>query len=252
VAKVFDYKVLSFNAYDVNGYRFHTTSYEKSRSNPRTTNTGVFTPEVVLPNGDQEDYYGTVEEIYELEYHGEKAPKPVIFKCQWFDPAVSRKSPKFGIVETRHDSFYSGDDVYIVAQQARQVYYFPYACKTDPRLQGWYIVHKVSPHGKLPGPNDDDYNLNPPMHDRDFYKQDEGLPGMLEIGLTGEIEMKVDEEWVVDEEAADEVHDLRDLKMLDGLQLGNDNDEDEAVDDLEALDSDDDTYRPNNPDHEEY
>jgi hypothetical protein len=75
---------------------------------------------------------------------------------------------------------------------------------------------------------------------------------MLEIDLTGEIEMEADEEWVVDEEAADEVHDLRDLKMLDGLQLGNDSDRDEDVDDLEALDSDDDTYRPDNPDHEEY
>ena len=75
---------------------------------------------------------------------------------------------------------------------------------------------------------------------------------MLEIDLTGEIEMEVDEEWVVDEEAADEVHDPRDLKMLDGLQLGNDSDEDEAVDDLEALDSDDDTYHSDNPNHEEY
>jgi hypothetical protein len=40
--------------------------------------------------------------------------------------------------------------------------------------------------------------------------------------------------------------------MLDGLQLGNGSDEDEAIDDLEALDSDDDTYRPDNPNHEEY
>jgi hypothetical protein len=130
----------------------------------------LFTPGVVTPDVDQEDYYGTVEEIYELEYHGEKAPKPVIFKCQCFNPAVSRKYPKFGIVETRQDSFYPGDDVYIVAQQARQVYYCPYACKTDPHLQGWYIVHKVSPHGKLPGSNDDDYNLNPPTHDGKFYQ----------------------------------------------------------------------------------
>jgi hypothetical protein len=64
--------------------------------------------------------------------------------------------------------------------------------------------------------------------------------------------MEVDEEWIVDEEAADEVHDPRDLKMLDGLQLDNDSDEDEDVDDLEALDSDDETYRPYSPDHEEY
>ena len=47
VGKGFDYKVSSFNAYDVNGYRFHTTSYEKSRPNAKTTNTGVYTLGVV-------------------------------------------------------------------------------------------------------------------------------------------------------------------------------------------------------------
>jgi hypothetical protein len=101
-------------------------------------------------------------------------------------------------------------------------------------------VHKVSPHGKLPRPNDDDYNLNPPTHDEKFYQQEEGLPGMLEIDLIEETEMEVDVEWVVDEDAADEVHDPKDLEMLDGLRLGNDSDEDEAVEDLDNLDSDDD------------
>ena len=48
------------------------------------------------------------------------------------------------------------------------------------------------------------------------------------------------------------MHDPKDLEMLDGLRLGNDNDEDESVEDLDNLDSDDDTYRPDNPDHEEY
>ena len=52
----------------MNGYRFHTTSYEKSRPNAKTTNTGVYTPGVVTPDTEREDYYGTVEEIYELEY----------------------------------------------------------------------------------------------------------------------------------------------------------------------------------------
>jgi len=42
------------------------------------------------------------------------------------------------------------------------------------------------------------------------------------------------------------------LEMLNGLRLGNDNDEDEAVEDLDNLDSNDDTYRPDNTDHEEY
>jgi len=34
------YRVRSFTDYDVNGYRFHITSHEQSRSNRRTTATG--------------------------------------------------------------------------------------------------------------------------------------------------------------------------------------------------------------------
>jgi hypothetical protein len=34
--------------------------------------------------------------------------------------------------------------------------------------------------------------LNPPTHDREFYQQDEGLLGMLEIDLTREIEIEED------------------------------------------------------------
>ena len=44
VAEGFSYRVKSFNVYDVNGYRFHTTGYEQSQPNRKTTNTGVFTP----------------------------------------------------------------------------------------------------------------------------------------------------------------------------------------------------------------
>ena len=52
VGKGFDYKVSLFNAYDVNGYRFHTIGYKKSRPNARTTNIRVFTPGVVTPDAD--------------------------------------------------------------------------------------------------------------------------------------------------------------------------------------------------------
>ena len=32
-------------------------------------------------------------------------------------------------------------------------------------LKGWDIVHRVSPHGKVPVPNDEDYNLDPNTYD---------------------------------------------------------------------------------------
>jgi hypothetical protein len=37
-------------------------------------------------------------------------------------------------------------------------------------------VYKVSLHGKLPVPNDEDYNLDPDTYDRKFF-QENGLEG---------------------------------------------------------------------------
>ena len=75
------YMVMSYSGYDVNGFRFHTKRHEQSRPNRRTINSGVCT---IAHDG--VEYYGRIEEIYELTFHGCKPLKPVIFKCYWFDP----------------------------------------------------------------------------------------------------------------------------------------------------------------------
>jgi hypothetical protein len=61
VADGFDYRVRSYSGYDVNGYHFWTRSHEASRANRKTTNSGVFTLGL-----DNVEYYGRIEEIYEL------------------------------------------------------------------------------------------------------------------------------------------------------------------------------------------
>jgi hypothetical protein len=123
VANDFAYRIKKYSGYDVNGYRFRTTNYDKSRPNQKTTCSGVFKPGL-----DDVDYFGRIEEIYELNFYGSKPLTPVIFKCHWFDPQVTRQThSNLGIVEIRQDSTLPGDDVYIVAQQATQVYYLPYA-----------------------------------------------------------------------------------------------------------------------------
>jgi hypothetical protein len=134
-----------------------------------------------------------------------------------------RQTPNLGLVKIRQDSVYPGEDVYVVAQQATQVYYLPYACQTVDRLKGWYTVHKVSPHGKLPVPNDEDYNLDPNTYDGEFF-QEEGLEGSFEIDLTEAIEMEVDNEMVDEEDDGDKVENVKDLQLLGQVCSGNDND----------------------------
>ena len=222
VANGCNYKVRSFNAYNVNGYRFHTTSYALCRPNRRTTNTGVYTP-----GDDGVDYYGRVEEIYELTFEGSNPLHPIIFKCHWFNPDEVRRTPNLGLVEIRQSSVYAGDDVYIVAQQATQVYYIPYPCQTDENLIGWDVVYKVRPHSKLPVPIDADYSINKNTNEVEFFQED-GLEGRFEIDLTDFIEMEVDNEseTIIDEDDEDEIDNANDLQLLERLQIGDDSGDD--------------------------
>ena len=83
-----------------------------------------------------------------------------------------RRTSSLGLVEIQQSSVYPGDDVYIVSQQATQVYYLSYPCKTDVRLRGWDVVYQVSPHGKLHVPNNKDYNIDPNTYDDEFFQED--------------------------------------------------------------------------------
>jgi hypothetical protein len=85
VANGFAYRIRIFSGYDVNGYCFQTTNYDQSRPNRKTTCSRVFTVGL-----DEVEYYGRIEEIYGLSFHGSKPLTPMIFKCHWFDPEVMR------------------------------------------------------------------------------------------------------------------------------------------------------------------
>jgi hypothetical protein len=145
--------------------------------------------------------------------------------------------------------------VYIVAQLATQVYYLPYPCKIDEHLNGWDVVYKVLPHGKLPVPNNEDYNFDPNTYDGEFFQED-GLEGTFEIDLTGLIEMEVENESVVVEDDGNEVQNMKDLQLLERLNLDNDNDENIASMDsdeyINMADSDDETYDSSNLDPDDY
>jgi hypothetical protein len=60
VANGFAYRVRKFSRYDVNWYRFRTTSYDQSRANQKTTCFGVFTH-----GFDEVEYYGRIEETWQ-------------------------------------------------------------------------------------------------------------------------------------------------------------------------------------------
>jgi hypothetical protein len=83
-------------------------------------------------------------------------------------------------------------------------------------------VHQVSPHGKLPVPNDEDYTFDTNTYDGEFYQAD-GLQGRFEIVLPSVTTMKVDNETVDDEDPRDVVLNSKDIQMLERFHLGKGN-----------------------------
>ncbi len=88
----------TFGGYMVNGIRFHTQSRDK---NLKTQNSGVMVnaqTESFSKSSDKNpligivDYYGTIIEIFELNYY-EKF-KVVMFKCQWVNANLNNAVEK--------------------------------------------------------------------------------------------------------------------------------------------------------------
>jgi hypothetical protein len=169
-------------------------------------------------------------------FPGCKPLKPILFKCHWFDPDQTQETKDVGLVEIRQSSVYDGEDVYIVAQQATQVYYLSYPCKTNERLQGWDVVYKVSPHGRLPVPNNEDYNIGPNTYEGEFFQED-GLPRDFVIDITEALEI-----MEVEDDGGEEIDDDDDVVLLEKVAAGQDVDAPPADEYLEDMrDSDDET-----------
>jgi len=68
--------------------------------------------------------------------------------------------------------------------------------------------------------------------------------------------MEVDNEMDVDVDEGDEVENAKDLALLEGLHIGNGNDDIvaplESVEHFDMADSDDESYDPANPDGDDY
>jgi len=58
-------KATSWNMYFVNGYKFHTNTLTHGK---KTTNSDLYVKGVT--DGGQDDFYGIIHHIYELEYVG--------------------------------------------------------------------------------------------------------------------------------------------------------------------------------------
>ena len=117
--------------YHVNGYKFHTTEWGRGKK------TNNIEDCIRGDIGDGESgCYGMVNEILESEYLSEPLKKVVLFSCEWYDPTCSRGTRKYNyykIIKINNTQRYEKFYPFIIAQNARQVYYLLYLgrCKSN-------------------------------------------------------------------------------------------------------------------------
>nr|GMD35942.1 uncharacterized protein LOC109190933 [Ipomoea batatas] len=95
-------EVNTYTRYVVNGFKFQTEAYCSRKS---TSNFGVSIKGSGLSQFES-NFFGTLQEVIEVEYPNVPIKKVVLFKCEWFDPTPnvgSRYNSEYGIAEV-HDS----------------------------------------------------------------------------------------------------------------------------------------------------
>lgn len=138
-------KITSWNMYFVNGYKYHTKAWSDGK---KTTNSGVYVKGIT--EGGEDDFYGTIQHIYELDYDG-LTNKITVFYCEWFDPTRNKGTKvhaQYNIVNIDMSKRYNRYDPFILAQKARQVYFVPYPdmCRD---LKGWCVAIITKPRGHV-------------------------------------------------------------------------------------------------------
>ncbi|XP_020870326.1 uncharacterized protein LOC110225294 [Arabidopsis lyrata subsp. lyrata] len=139
-------ETISSPIYCTRGYVFKRRTASKNR---QTVNHGV-----VVRTMDEE-YYGVIEDILEVEYPG--LIKCVLFKCQWYDPTRERgvRLTKFGVTEINSSKKLNKYDPFVLASQVDQVCYIPY-----PRVKRihdpWITATQINPRGRVDGVKDHD------------------------------------------------------------------------------------------------
>jgi hypothetical protein len=149
--------VKQFHTYFVNGYKFHTQSWTEGKE---TKNSGVCVKSVT-ENGEGDDFYGVIENIFEVEYNYlDNKNTVVLFYCSWFDPSTSgtKFNSKTNTVDIKMNRRYQLFDPFAMAHNVRQVYYVPYpSIKVDKR--GWCTAITTKPRGRIEkdGIDEDDH-----------------------------------------------------------------------------------------------
>jgi hypothetical protein len=170
--------VKTYPGYFVNGYRFHTKTHATTRA---TDSSGVCVLGKTFGN-DEEDYYGVLGEIIELNYISPTVKRPIVFNCSWFDTRSrggTRMHPQLKLVDVNRHRMLRTKDRYILAHQATQVYFleYPKVRRTDG---DWIAVCKVKSRVWPAEGVDPNESSSRRVAVQEAFQQDSSLPRVID------------------------------------------------------------------------
>ncbi|KAK6791414.1 hypothetical protein RDI58_010495 [Solanum bulbocastanum] len=117
--------------------------------NKKTNNSSVYIQGDADGTSQTIEYYGVIQEIIEVRYSGWPKKKIVLFRCEWFDPSHrgTKMDHQHNIIEVKHTRKYRSYDPFIIAQNAKQLYYASYLLRRDKA--DWWVVIKSKPVGRI-------------------------------------------------------------------------------------------------------
>jgi hypothetical protein len=109
--------VVTYQGYDINGYTFYTEQQDKKSA---YQNSGVRADAYDATGQDKNMYYGKIQQIWELDFHGFKIP---LFRCNWVDgiKGVVQDKYEFISIDLNHQGYKSKP--FMLAKHIAQVFY---------------------------------------------------------------------------------------------------------------------------------
>jgi hypothetical protein len=123
---------LRYQAYDINGYTFYTEGHDKKST---YQNSSILVECLNSDEVHKDVYYGTIDEIWELDY---VKVKVALFKCRWV-PLSQVKVDDYGKTYVNLTKMAYQKDPFILAKTATQIFYVE-----DPLHKNCHVVM----HGK--------------------------------------------------------------------------------------------------------
>jgi hypothetical protein len=127
-------QVMSWNAYEINGYTYYTHTKDSKSVNQ---NSGVRC-EAVDGHGRKVPYFGIIEDIWELEYGRDL--KMALFRCRWIK---QHNVNEIGLTVLDLQNIGYQDDPWVLASSVAQVFYLPDPLSIRPPRKK--IMHVVVP-----------------------------------------------------------------------------------------------------------